>query len=203
MPTRKERIEKYEASPKEIQQLYESPLSYALHAEMREKYNIPPEKGGAYLDATGDVVLGFEKIASMPGKFQTKVGLSKEDAQKLTADLIDAWGPVVKREEEEANAKKASMANLANQIEAIKPATPEETVEQHEGVAPLRTMELDTKKAHGYGAAAAASEGITMAPFDAEPVVQATPQDTLQKKIQTANETLSPGTIQPKENDAL
>lgn len=151
----------------------------ALNKEMREKYQIPEEKRRLFLGVTGDVILGFNKIADLPRLLQEQVGLSREAALNLTKDLTDAWGPIVEREAKEAEAKKSSVGELANKIAAIEPTKP--TPEDAEApeptpVTPIRTMNLDAAKVHGYGAQPVTPP--TPTPSD-EPVIKATPQDEI------------------------
>ena len=153
-----------------------------LNEELIKKYDIATEKTGNFIDVVENVTLGFNKISELPNQLQLKVGLSKEDAQRLTSELIDAWGPIVEREEAEATEKKESVASLADKIAAIKPQETEGVEVSHEEVRtpepakPIRTMQQDVDRAHGYGAP---EPGRQSAPTDDEPVIKATPQDEL------------------------
>lgn len=109
----------YLKAPTEIRALYDSETTNELNDQLVEKYQITEDKRGVFLDVTGDVILGFHKIAELPRLLQKQVGLSQEDAKRLTSELIDAWGPVVEREAAEAKAKKDEVASLADKIAAI------------------------------------------------------------------------------------
>lgn len=183
MSTRDERISKYNQSEPEVQKLYSSEVANALNQELREKYLIPEDKTGAFLAVTGDIILGFRKLSELPYLLQTDVGLSQESARQLTSELIDAWEPVVLREETEMQTKKDSVASLADKIAAIKPtvaptATPTPIAgtvppAEFEAVKPMRTMQSDIddkKPVHGYGALQAAATET----HQDEPVVKAT-----------------------------
>ena len=199
MISEQQRKDAFKAAPEKIQELYDSPLANALNGEMREKYSIPDEKNGDFLEVTGDVILGYNKIAELPMLFQTRVGLDKEAAHKLTSDLIDAWEPIVIREASEVEQKKDQMTGLAEKIAAIKPSEPapaaqpqatEPAAEQVASAAvaesdetvtpaqPIRTMQTDMDnagKVHGYGALPENKSD------DDEPVVKATSFDDLRK----------------------
>lgn len=193
--TDNERLKKFEEAPDNIKVLYSSPLAQALTKEMTEKYSVNNEAKDKYLDVTGDVILGFRKIAELPYLLQTEVGLSQEAARQLTGELIDAWEPVVLREEEETQQKKASVASLADKIAAIKPSTftapapasPEPAsaptpAADFESVKPMRTMQSDIddkQPVHGYGALRMPEPATT---HDDEPVIKATPLDELRFK---------------------
>lgn len=192
MATEDEKWEHYKNSPQEIKDLYSSKLANALNAELQEKYGIPSKVSANYLDITGDVILGYRKIAELPFLLQTQVGLSQEAARQLTSELIDAWEPVVLREEAEAKNTKESVASLADKIAAIKPTatlttepttSTAETVSpaEFEPVKPMRTKldDIDDKKpVHGYGAL---QTNPTESAED-EPVVKATSFEDLRLK---------------------
>lgn len=162
-----------------------------INEEIVKKYSIPETKVPMYIEIVENVVLGFNKISDLPRLLQQNVGLDKETAQKLVAELIDAWGLIVEREENEERARKQEVSSLADKIEAIKPVEPTselkpaeetpttpvtQTVSPTEPVVkPIRTMDADMQKVHGYGALA---ENLNAQTED-EPVIKATSQDEI------------------------
>lgn len=164
-----------------------------LNEEMIKKYNILPEKSANFTETIDSIVFGFKKIAELPYLLQTEVGLSPEAARQLTSELIDAWEPVVLREETEMQTKKDSVASLADKIAAIKPAaTPIASTITSEGetiapvafeaVKPMRTMQSDIddkKPVHGYGALS----NLQTETHTDEPVIKATSFEDLRLKL--------------------
>lgn len=145
-----QRMQTYDALPPEMKVLYSSESAAALNRQLMERFSIPAEMTNAFLDATGDVILGFNKISDLPRILQQQVDLSADDAQRLTSQLIEFLGPVVAREEAEAKAKQNDLKALAEKF-----ANKENAAHQEESVSavePIRTMEGDMNRVHGYGA---------------------------------------------------
>jgi hypothetical protein len=116
-------------------------------------FRLPEDQYKAYAEIVGDTILGFYRITDIPRLLQQKLKVSADDSQRITSKLIDFLSPLVKREEEEAQAKKAELNKLADTFASpegitAKGATPIDT----ENVEPIRTMEEDMHRVHGYGA---------------------------------------------------
>lgn len=184
--TNQQRQEAYKKLPEEIKLLYSSDSSTALGKTLKEKYSIDNNNYGAFLDATGDVILGFYKIADLPKLLQENAKLAPDVAKKITAELIEVWEYIVQREtdqakanqeksEAEAAAKKESISTLTEKLKTTPPSTPAEAAEKHETIAPIRTMQTDARM-HGYGAKLEQEQQEV-----AETLVKATPQDEIQK----------------------
>jgi hypothetical protein len=156
VPTQEKRMEVYESLSESLKKLYSSEEAAALNRSLIEKYSIPLEKVDDFLNIIGDVILGFHKISDMPQLFQQKIGVSADESQRMTSRVIEFLGPVVKREEEEAKLKRGEMTKLVGIFahpEGIAAENKVDTVVSDEdAVLPLRTMEDDMNRVHGYGA---------------------------------------------------
>lgn len=124
----------------------------------------------------GDVILGFYKTTDLPTLFAQQLGVTAEIAKKMTTDLLEFLSPVIERETAQhmpadAPVPKAA-ATEAPVTETVSPAEEEDT----DNVKPLRTMQADMNRVHGYGAFRDEH------PLDDEPVHQAAPQDDLLKR---------------------
>jgi hypothetical protein len=151
MLNKQQRIDAFEKSSPQIQNLYVSmELTYLLK-KLSEQ--IQTEKQGDFIDCVGDTILGFYTISDMPRLFQQKLNLSADDSQRMTSKLIEILSPVVRREEEAAQNKKEELNKLAQTFaKPAAPAQPAPVEEYQGGVEPIRTMEQDMNRVHGYGA---------------------------------------------------
>ncbi len=150
--TEQQRLETYRNSSEDIREIF---ISENL-VEQIEKLMLLFEINVTYKEVSEviyDTILGFYKISDMPRLFQQKLGVTPDIGQKMTAQLIEFLSPVVQREEvaskEVAESKVTLMQTFAN---------PQPTAERaastvpHTYVTPLRTMEGDMTRIHGYGA---------------------------------------------------
>ena len=96
----------------------------------------------------------------MPRLFQQRMKVSADESQRLTSKLIDFLAPVVKREELEANTKKEELSKLADTFSAPEGITKQQGIDPSaaENIQPIRTMEEDMHRVHGYGAYKAPQE---------------------------------------------
>jgi len=153
-------MERYASLPEEMKRLYSSEEATAVSKLVISKFNLTPEQAALFLDLTGDVILGFNRISDMPRLFQQKLGLSADQSQRMTSNLIDFLEPVVHREEQGASMKKEEIAQLARAF--AKPENLSSVQSDHAsstGVEPIRTMEGDMHRVHGYGAYVAKRDG--------------------------------------------
>lgn len=148
-----ERMQRYATLSENLQNLYSAPESGQFMHQIFQRFGCDEANYLTYAEVVGDTILGINRITDMPRLFQQKLGLSADEAQRMTSQLIDFLEPVVRREEQEATMKKEEMAALAQTF-----ATPEnlsKTQTQQtplENVEPIRTMEQDIHRVHGYGA---------------------------------------------------
>lgn len=148
-----ERDKRYKSCDEVFQKLYGAPESGALMYEIFQQFQLSEDIYLEYAEIIGDTILGFYKIADMPRLFQQKLGVTPEVAQKMTAELIEFLSPVVQREESVSTEAAESKATLMQTF-----ANPQPTAERvvstipHTYVTPLRTMEGDMTRIHGYGA---------------------------------------------------
>lgn len=151
--TKQDRAAAYEIISDALRRIYESPEAGAHYYAAFLKSGLPETDYKSYITLIGDTILGFYTIANMAQLFQTELGLGADQAQRLTSDLLEFLGPVVEREEEQANAKKQQGLDLAAQIEATHTQrTPEQTPsEEITNVAPKPTIG-NPDRIHGYGA---------------------------------------------------
>ena len=137
-----------------LKELYSSEKTNSLNAKLINQYQIPDDKIDVFLNVTGDVILGYNKTTDLPRLFQSELGMSADDSQRLTSSLIEFLSPVIKREEEGINIKKEEIDKLAKTFAtAIQEQEKEiQTKGSEADVKPLRTMESDANRVHGYGA---------------------------------------------------
>lgn len=159
-PNHQHRMAAYEALTEDIKILYSSESAASLNGQLIRKYGIGEEQADLFLDITGDVILGFYKIVDLPRMFQQKLRKGADESQRMTSELIEFLGPVVSREEAEARAKKESLDTLAQTFAtpALEKIATNEAQEYTGNVEPLRTMEKDINRIHGYGAYVEAQE---------------------------------------------
>ena len=214
--TDKQRIEKARTLRTTFDHLYSAPESGAVMSRIYDKYQLPPQQYLTYSRIVGDVILGFLTTAQLPKLLETELGIDEATAIAVVEDLRDFLAPVYDREngrlpaepepepsyEEQAHEAAApadtlrkanpewNIANTAAQTgDAVTPPATSDTSEETtmETIVPMRTMEGDIQKIHGYGAyrtqfpRAAAETG--------ERVVQSTQEDTLTRRTPTLAET--------------
>jgi hypothetical protein len=167
------RIEKIRASSDEVKELYGLDELVDKTYFLIDQFHIGvPYK--SISEIIGDTILGFYKIHQMPDLFVSELGVTRETAQKMTSELVEFLGPVLKREEELNESKKTDLQKLAEsfaekgRLASAKIAdtphtettptasegtkTPYIPLSEAEKVQPMRTMQGDTTRIHGYGA---------------------------------------------------
>ena len=175
------RDEVYELANSDIKDLYYSQDSGDYMKFVFDKYRSSNTDYITYATLIGDTILGFYKTSDLPRLFQSELGLGADDAQRLTADLLEFLSPVLKREEEELNEQKAPINNLVAAIEA-----------EHENREPVTTTESmprsqtaavpeQADRVHGYGAYRSQYR-YGEEPEKVEGVVRAVDQSDLLKK---------------------
>lgn len=141
-----------------IQSLYTSEESGRILRKVFESHSLPPAQYPIYATTIGDAILGFFPFTELADKLAKHLEVGSDKAQSILKDLENFLSPV---------AETASELNKA--VDANEVAEPEVI-----SVEPLRTMERDMKKAHGYGA--------TAAPEETEEVVHKSNQDESLKR---------------------
>ena len=143
-----ERMERYQKLNEKLQRLYASPesgrelsLIFAQHQLQEALYPI-------YAEIIGDTILGYHRLSDIPRLLQQRMKLSADESQRVTSKLLDFLSPVVRREEEERKAKTSEYQQLAQKVAEVRPTDESLPVES---VEPLRTMETDIHRVHGYG----------------------------------------------------
>lgn len=151
--TEETRLEAYKKSDDEIKNLYESPSSGEIMIKIYEKYLTPETNYRLYASLIGDVILGFHKTTDLPRLFQSQLNISADEAQRMTADLLEFLSPVLEREENEKGIKKEEIDKLAQTFKEATEKRPAEITPEGkpEDIKPLRTMAADMNRAHGYG----------------------------------------------------
>ncbi len=191
MLTNEQRIERYRECPTNIQFIYSSEEISNLNVEIKKTYVLSDEQFVAFMDVSGDTILGFYHTKDLPRLLQQEVGVGADVAQRIVSDLAPLFAPVLKREAELANPKLAEIKELHQTFQAaagtgtVVPteapqspvAEPGEPASVHD-VAPMRTMAGDMNRVHGYGAYRQVGGSSD------EQVVQAAPQDELLKSRQ-------------------
>lgn len=147
-----ERIKRYHELDEVHQRLYASPESGIALRSIFNKLGLGDDAYQFYAEVVGDTILGFFNVTDMPRLFQQKLGIGADDAQRLTSQLIEFLGPVVAREEAAAKAKQNDLKVLAEKFAEQKSTPSEQQAEPASAVEPIRTMEGDMNRIHGYGA---------------------------------------------------
>lgn len=148
-----ERIEKYKSLNEVLQNLYGAPESGATMYRIFQKVELTEDKYKIYAEIIGDVILGFNKVADLPQLFQQQLSVSADQSQKITSELIEFLSPVVQREGEDTKVQSVSDETVTetttenSQTQQSDTDVPSTTI-----VEPLRTMEGDINRIHGYGA---------------------------------------------------
>lgn len=167
----KQRITKHTQLSEGLKILYEAPESGELYLSVFSKYVVDRSLYNSYINIIGDTILGFYKTTDLPKLFQQHLMVGADQAQRMTSELLEFLSPVIAREEAESNIKKEDIAKLAETFEKAakeKPQTtsevndtkeeevekpkPETEVSEVENIKPLRTMQDDINRIHGYGA---------------------------------------------------
>ena len=144
-----ERNQKYQQLSETLQRLYGSAESGAKLYEIFTTSHLKEEHYPIYIEIVGDTILGYYRLSDIPRLLQQRMILSADQSQRITSKLIDFLSPVVRREEEERKAKTSQYQELAQKVAGVKAP---EALDGIEKVEPLRTMETDMHKIHGYGA---------------------------------------------------
>lgn len=146
------RIEVYRNSPEEIRELYVSDELTELINTLETKYELA-DKIRDFVTIVGDTILGFHQTTDLPRLFQKELGMGADDSQHLLGELTDFLAPVIKKEGEAVRAKKEDIDRLAKSFSETKGGPREIQPDgKPEDVKPLRTMEGDMNRVHGYGA---------------------------------------------------
>ncbi len=153
------RVEAYRTAPEAIRDLYVSDDLTQLVDRLHISFNIS-QPFRALSEIIGDTILGFNKIADMPRLFQQKLGASADESQRMTSRLIEILAPVVTREEADASAKREGLTKLADTFSSPEGIAKQQGIDpaSAENIKPIRTMEEDMNRVHGYGAYRAAEE---------------------------------------------
>jgi hypothetical protein len=146
-----ERIEKISALDETFQELYGAPESGALMYEIFQKFKLTEDVYQRYAEIIGDVILGLHKTTDMPRLFQQKLGVSADESQKITSELLEFLSPVVAREAKEASTKKEELGKLQETFSQPSAPLPPD-IGHTENVKQIRTMGGDINRIHGYGA---------------------------------------------------
>lgn len=178
--------------------LYSSPDAGAVYSSVFHKYNLEQNLYRNYITIIGDTILGFHGSGEIPSLFQKELGVSADDAQKIVSDLSEFLSPVIARETSEKNIKREELYDLQQSLAAKQGQDPNQTtpttkagtnvapVEKTE-VQPMRTMEGDINRIHGYGAYRAQFPGQPQEATHTEEVIRkATQEDLLKEKPKLA-----------------
>jgi len=161
---RKKRIDLFAASSTEIKNLYSSESSSSFHSRIISRYNIAEES--AYIDVLGDTILGIHPVSDLYTLLTTVVKLGDEMSRDIINDVTDFLSPIKNRGVPNPNTTAVEVPSSA--------AVDTETIP------PLRTMEVDVDRVHGYGAYRELYPHE--ASSDSEPVYTTSQEDALARK---------------------
>lgn len=156
MITLQERKNKALSLSEDFWNLYNSSIFGKKLIELHSKYNF--SNFDLFTDLVGDTILGFYKTSELPTLLQKEVGVSADDAQKIISELSEFLEPVYEREKNEVPFKEQELAELQQSLESS--STMESVLNTEDTqpelspteVQPMRTMEADMNRIHGYGA---------------------------------------------------
>lgn len=134
-----------------IKDLYRLPESGEQMFAIFNRHSLPESKYRKYAEIVGDAILGFFSPDTLSTRFVSDLLIEKQIADILQSDLINFLNPLINQNSVAAKSKK--------QLSAVEP---------------LRTMETDARKIHGYGAYRTANPTETDAD---EEVIQMSSQD--------------------------
>jgi len=126
------RLKRYSELPIELQTLYSSDKTMLLNMAICQKNSIVNIR--EYVETIGSVVLGFYHTKDLPALLQQEVGVSAYVAQMIVSDLAEFLAPVLEREADEADPKKASLKALQQKFGRPTPPS-------------LAAKQIDTSKA--------------------------------------------------------
>ena len=173
--TEEQRNEKIANLDEVYKALYTAPQSGKIMYAAFSKYELEEDQYLTYSRMVGDTILGFYKTTDLPRLFQSELNVSADDAQRLMSELIEFLSPVVDSEQSITNIKKEDIDKLAKTFEKSAKDRPREV--QPEGkptdVQPLRTMQGDMNRVHGYGAITKQDDSSD------EPLVKAASQEEI------------------------
>jgi len=176
-----DRIALYKNLPDTLSHLYGSVESGEKLREVAKIHTISTENYKTYVNCIGDCILGFHKTTDLPRLFQQKLQLSADESQKLASSLTEFLRPVVRRETVEAEAKRLGLVELSTTLQNPSPdrLVNPDVESATENVTPLRTMEKDISRIHGYGAY---REQEGEGNHAEEPIVKSSQEDILPRK---------------------
>lgn len=158
-----QRLQLYSQLPKGLQKLYSSEESSTFHGRIISRYSI--ERDADYIDVVGDTILGIHSVPSLTERLVAEVGVSNEVARKITADLIEFLKPLSEQPERSGDQTQSKQEPESKSV-----------------IDPMRTMQEDVDRIHGYGAY---RELYPDAPSDEEPVHR-TSQEAVLGRTQVA-----------------
>lgn len=167
-----QRVETYRNAPDNVRDLYVSEQITEQLDILHTSFKIPVTFR-EFSTVIGDGILGFYKISDIPKVLQEKFGLTQETSKNIVSQLSNLLEPILHPDDTAQLTQKTDLQRLAEQFaeksrlaqtatltqtqaspEISNPeptaTKPEETA--HENVQPLRTMQGDINRIHGYGA---------------------------------------------------
>lgn len=148
--TEENRRKRFRAADEPIRELYGDIQLGEKLTELRMHF-VPNTDKKTFIDCVGDTILGFYKTGELPRILQEQSDVSADDSQRIVSELIEFLSPVIERE----NKQKKDLTELADTIQkrGTETATQTQTTnDASEGVQPVRTMQRDINRIHGYGA---------------------------------------------------
>lgn len=156
--TSEQRISKYKQLPVTIQEVYSSSEVGEIIRNFASKFQLEET---ALLNCIGDTILGFNSSSELPKLLQQETGAGADEAQQIISELTEHLSPVLEREAAAGSQQKKELADLQATIGKPAPKTengattvPVQTSAEADihDVTPMRTMERDVQRIHGYGA---------------------------------------------------
>jgi hypothetical protein len=152
--TEHQRLLAYRNAPEDVRDVYASDklIEHIDRLIMLFEIKMPYR---AVSEIVGDYILGFYKESDLPLLCQEKFALDANQSERIALEIQNFLSLSLNVETKGTLTKKQELAQLAEQFAKPRVATPavEEAVENTaENVTPLRTMQGDMNRIHGYGA---------------------------------------------------
>jgi hypothetical protein len=156
-----ERVERYRKSADNVREYYIGEDLIRNTDLLIEKFLIT-QPYQIISEIIGDTLLGFFKLEQLSELFVERLGISLETAHEIAEDAEKFIAPVLSAQEQDAQNKKTDLQRLAEQFaqkgarasssEKAPTETSHVVTQEIEKIQPLRTMEGDINRIHGYGA---------------------------------------------------
>jgi hypothetical protein len=148
--TNETRLDRYLKSPEQVQDLYSSPELGSTLSQVAETVGIAdPSTYSSFALLIGDFILGFYPTSELDTKLQTELGITPPISRQIIAGLQAIVLAINSLSGKTTPAAQAPEMPLENANTSEMPVSEAANTPRLE---PLRTMQSDANRIHGYGA---------------------------------------------------